>query len=76
VAIGLELQNVAAELKEERKQREKLRGLLEKSEIEKNELMNRINAIGQKDPEVKSKSMEELMQYSKELNYRIQDLEK
>jgi hypothetical protein len=71
-----ELQRLKVELREERKQREKLRGLLDKTEIEKNELINRINAIGQRDPEVKEKSKEELLQYSKELNYRIRDLEK
>jgi hypothetical protein len=65
-----------AEVREGRKEREKLRGLLDKTEIEKNELINRISTISLRDPEVKDKSKEELVQYSKELNYRIQDLEK
>jgi hypothetical protein len=64
------------EMREERKQREKLRGLLEKTEVEKNELINQINTISLRDPEVKDKSKEELVHYTKELNYRIRDLEK
>lgn len=71
-----ELRHTRDELKEERKQREKLRGLLDKTEFEKNELINRINNLGFKDVEVKLKTKEELLQYSKELNYRVKDLEK
>ncbi len=41
-----ELRLIKAELKEERKQREKLRGLLDRTEYEKNEFMNKINNIG------------------------------
>jgi hypothetical protein len=71
-----ELRHTREELKEERKQREKLRGLLDRTEFEKNELINRINNLGFKDVEVKLKTKEELVQYSKELNYRVKDLEK
>ncbi len=70
------MSQLKAEMREERKQREKLRGLLDKTEVEKNELINQINTISQRDPEVKDKSKEELVQYTKELNYRIRDLEK
>ena len=69
-----ELRLIKAELKEERKQREKLRGLLDRTEYEKNEFMNKINNIGMRQAEIKAKTKEELLQYSKELNYRVKDL--
>ena len=53
-----ELRLIKAELKEERKQREKLRGLLDRTEYEKNEFMNKINNIGLKEAEIKAKTKE------------------
>lgn len=65
-----------SELKEEKKQREKLKKLLQKSQYQKNELVNKINLIGLKQADVKAKTKDELLQYSKELHYRIKDLQK
>lgn len=76
--LGEDVVCLKKEVKEERKQREQMRELLEKTEIEKNSLINKIsNIISVKEVEaMKSKTMEEMCHYSKELKYRIKDLEK
>ena len=69
-----EIRYLHAQLKEERKQRQKLRGILDRTELENNEILNKINNIAFKEVEINAKSKEQLMQYSKELNYRVKDL--
>ena len=69
-----EIRYLHAQLKEERKQRQKLRGILDRTELENNEILNKIHIIAFKEVEINAKSKEQLMQYSKELNYRVKDL--
>ena len=69
-----EIRYLHAQLKEQRKQRQKLRGILDRTELENNEILNKINNIAFKEVEINAKSKEQLMQYSKELNYRVKDL--
>ena len=53
-----EVRLLRKEIKEERKQREKLKGILEKTELEKNELVNRMNNMSKVNPEIKGKTKE------------------
>jgi hypothetical protein len=38
-----------------------LRGILDRTELEKNEILNKINIIGYKEAEIKAKTKEELL---------------
>ena len=52
-----------------------MKKLLEITEFSKNQIINKINSTALRE-DIIAKTKEELLQYSKELNYRIKDLEK
>ena len=52
-----------------------MKKLLEITEFSKNQIINKINSTALRE-DIIAKTKEELLQYSKELNYRIKDLVK